>query len=1031
MTIKMDQRRMLAHQREMQHKKRQHLLQQQQMEQQLQQQQQQQLLLQQQQPREQQQLLLQPQQQTEHKKLLQDLLQLSQTQQKDMGSRNNYYSSNSKQLQPPLPLLLQPQPQYNLPPLQAISLQHSQPLLPSTTTTTTITTTNTTSHPRPRSQSFSGVASPGPSIAAQLRLPGSFVFNDKDDEGQSANYTSSFYTSSNATTSVVGNTVSGSRTFSRSFLSSVVDFATRPLAMVATITPASPLSLVTTTATTAPPPHPLIIPVNVNSSSHIIASASSNSVHRLNDDPPGLGTRASDPAAVATDHDRRLEMVSPATTTRNSDSSHGGSHISDDSHQLALDSTGKYNSIINTSDTDTDCAMSPSSNALSTPPRCSASPFPPPPPPLPTAEALVNIKQVFTGVINGEQCEIHPESGLPYASADKNDEFHKLFGQYIPRGERLISEFVCALNCGILVDGKMWISEDHICFRGWTSKPVVVLDFFSVVHIEKRNWAGVVPNAIEVETATNKYFFGTVWPPRNPKYDLLVQIWNAHVDATCLLRKVPDITSLSCACFDAAEDTENHTGICDVCMKRDQLTCKSGTPSSTSGSLSVPKSIRISRSNNSLDRSKGRRRPSNESPISGPTSAESLREISNTRPLIPPSSSDIPNSMPPWPENRSHLNPLVTGLSSTDTTAPSSPQISRPEPTGPVICPCLSKSTNSFIDDGFTVVLDTTIALSIESLWTQWLNYPQKRNLYSRYLPEKRGFRDLQFGPWVSCNTQESNMLPLEDITDFSEYDRSLSSISPGFHRRTQYIVPLSAPIGPKQTRSINTQSILSHKLGHYLCEEVHNHSPDVSTTFYNIGRTCFSFVSPGTTRVRVYWKVVFTKSYLTRVLIERITIDQMKSFFVDFSEYINANIDAVKADEASALEKSGVLVPKDGVQPSLTHAGNQDRPGDGVCTDAKDKSSGVVVTGARRDLTSPTPLSYRDKSTMNATHSHQPHPASQISPSVFLILIVLLVFMAMMNTVTLMYIFRLLDRTDRQLMYLQRGWTTQGATGI
>ncbi|KAJ1344773.1 hypothetical protein BSLG_000288 [Batrachochytrium salamandrivorans] len=809
------------------------------------------------------------------------------------------------------------------------------------------------------SQSFSGVASPGPSIAAQLRLPGSFVFNDKDDE------------------------------------------------------------------------------VNVNSSSHIIASASSNSVHRLNDDPPGLGTRASDPAAVATDHDRRLEMVSPATTTRNSDSSHGGSHISDDSHQPALDSTGKYNSIINTSDTDTDCAMSPSSNALSTPPRCSASPFPPPPPPLPTAEALVNIKQVFTGVINGEQCEIHPESGLPYASADKNDEFHKLFGQYIPRGERLISEFVCALNCGILVDGKMWISEDHICFRGWTSKPVVVLDFFSVVHIEKRNWAGVVPNAIEVETATNKYFFGTVWPPRNPKYDLLVQIWNAHVDATCLLRKVPDITSLSCACFDAAEDTENHTGICDVCMKRDQLTCKSGTPSSTSGSLSVPKSIRISRSNNSLDRSKGRRRPSNESPISGPTSAESLREISNTRPLIPPSSSDIPNSMPPWPENRSHLNPLVTGLSSTDTTAPSSPQISRPEPTGPVICPCLSKSTNSFIDDGFTVVLDTTIALSIESLWTQWLNYPQKRNLYSRYLPEKRGFRDLQFGPWVSCNTQESNMLPLEDITDFSEYDRSLSSISPGFHRRTQYIVPLSAPIGPKQTRSINTQSILSHKLGHYLCEEVHNHSPDVSTTFYNIGRTCFSFVSPGTTRdctdpVAAFFSLfVRGISFAYLVLIERITIDQMKSFFVDFSEYINANIDAVKADEASALEKSGVLVPKDGVQPSLTHAGNQDRPGDGVCTDAKDKSSGVVVTGARRDLTSPTPLSYRDKSTMNATHSHQPHPASQISPSVFLILIVLLVFMAMMNTVTLMYIFRLLDRTDRQLMYLQRGWTTQGATGI
>ena len=415
--------------------------------------------------------------------------------------------------------------------------------------------------PRPRSRSFAGLNTFEPDSTVNVNLiPDSLVVGNSTKTADEFHDFQKYYTidqrvphKSSASSPFLGNTSStGPRIFTKSFLSSVVDFAIRPL------TGAS------TPEFSKLPDSALFPDDQATSNKHVLAE---NITKDRQDNLDALHAHRSN-SAMNHFSDPHTVLASSVSLQK---------HPSNSSVLFSPSDTSSIHSQSIVSDTH----LVPLNQQLgqtlfdSTPPS-----NPPPAPPLPTPEVLDSVKQILTGVINGEQCEIHPGTGLPFASAEKNDEFHKLFALYIPQHERLISgmfavlygfyfyflnypysclvnclEFVCALNMGVLVDGKLWISEHHLCFRGWTSKvililsvfflklltgnflnvqPIVVLDFFSVIHIEKRNWAGVVPNAIEVETDSNKYFFGTVWPPRNPKYDLLVSVWNAHVDVSKL-----------------------------------------------------------------------------------------------------------------------------------------------------------------------------------------------------------------------------------------------------------------------------------------------------------------------------------------------------------------------------------------------------------------------------------------------------------------------------------------------------------------
>eukprot|EP00842_Homolaphlyctis_polyrhiza_P000771 jgi/Hompol1/1695/HPOL_002749-RA len=401
------------------------------------------------------------------------------------------------------------------------------------------------------------------------------------------------------------------------------------------------------------------------------------------------------------------------------------------------------------------------------------------------------------------------DSGIPFASPEKNRDFHNLFRGLVHPDERLLIDFVCAFKVGVLVDGKMWVSENHICFRGWMTRPCFVIPFTDITHIQKSNFAGFLPNALEIETDLKQYFFGTIFPPRNPKVELILRVWDSHVDTEYMAL-------------------------------------------SLKGGFVAERLLGGRRS--------GQRIGSNQTPPFKHKlhNSTDFVKVTSENMLMSPSSESLQDSLSLSSSDHSSTTSSDDLISSPRDSPIVSPSHQMPIPDSATVCPC-RKSPEWVSAENFTLVLDTVIPLPLDLLWTQWYCCTPSGSLYSRFLPERMRFRDLQFSQWLPSNSKDSPLTPLQQISDFDHFDVPVHKVSPGTHRITQYIVPLSGPIGPKQTRSINNESILYAKDGHYICQEVHNESPDVSTTFYSIGRTCFSFESPGVTRVRVHWKVVFT----------------------------------------------------------------------------------------------------------------------------------------------------------------------------
>ncbi|KAF9970558.1 hypothetical protein BGZ73_006727 [Actinomortierella ambigua] len=90
------------------------------------------------------------------------------------------------------------------------------------------------------------------------------------------------------------------------------------------------------------------------------------------------------------------------------------------------------------------------------------------------------------------------------------------------------ADYGCALQKEILVQGRLYISENHVCFNanifGWVTN--LVIAFSEITAIEKRLTAFVIPNAISIVTTTNtKGHFFASFLSRDSAYDLLMAAW--------------------------------------------------------------------------------------------------------------------------------------------------------------------------------------------------------------------------------------------------------------------------------------------------------------------------------------------------------------------------------------------------------------------------------------------------------------------------------------------------------------------------
>uniref|UniRef100_A0A0L8GL33 GRAM domain-containing protein n=1 Tax=Octopus bimaculoides TaxID=37653 RepID=A0A0L8GL33_OCTBM len=117
---------------------------------------------------------------------------------------------------------------------------------------------------------------------------------------------------------------------------------------------------------------------------------------------------------------------------------------------------------------------------------------------------------------------------VPTVSKSKVAKFHKLF-KSVPRSESLIDHYSCAYQGDILLQGHLYISLGWFCFyskiRGRGRHIEIPLD--NVLCVTKEKTAFIIPNAIGVQTTTEKYVFGS-FVSRDAAYNLMQDLFDRY-----------------------------------------------------------------------------------------------------------------------------------------------------------------------------------------------------------------------------------------------------------------------------------------------------------------------------------------------------------------------------------------------------------------------------------------------------------------------------------------------------------------------
>ncbi|BGP30772.1 hypothetical protein JCM10296v2_002529 [Rhodotorula toruloides] len=136
-------------------------------------------------------------------------------------------------------------------------------------------------------------------------------------------------------------------------------------------------------------------------------------------------------------------------------------------------------------------------------------------------------------------------TGYAVASSKRNADFHALF-KHIPEDDYLIEDYGCALQREILIQGRLYISEHHLCFYanifGWVTS--LTIPFSEVCSIEKRMTAYVIPNAIQIATMHARHTFAS-FLSRDTTYDLIGNIWRMFHPVVPMSAALPDTLSTS------------------------------------------------------------------------------------------------------------------------------------------------------------------------------------------------------------------------------------------------------------------------------------------------------------------------------------------------------------------------------------------------------------------------------------------------------------------------------------------------------
>nr|XP_033797833.1 protein Aster-C isoform X1 [Geotrypetes seraphini] len=107
----------------------------------------------------------------------------------------------------------------------------------------------------------------------------------------------------------------------------------------------------------------------------------------------------------------------------------------------------------------------------------------------------------------------------------RSEEFKKQFRD-LPDSERLIVDYACALQKDILLQGRLYLSENWLCFHSnifrWETSMTITLK--DITSMTKEKTARLIPNAIQISTENEKFFF-TSFAARDRTYLSIFRMW--------------------------------------------------------------------------------------------------------------------------------------------------------------------------------------------------------------------------------------------------------------------------------------------------------------------------------------------------------------------------------------------------------------------------------------------------------------------------------------------------------------------------
>ncbi|XP_072316216.1 protein Aster-A isoform X2 [Eucyclogobius newberryi] len=476
----------------------------------------------------------------------------------------------------------------------------------------------------------------------------------------------------------------------------------------------------------------------------------------------------------------------------------------------------------------------------------------------------------------------------------RNEDFRKIFKK-LPDTERLIVDYSCALQKDILLQGRLYLSENWLCFYSnifrWETTITILLK--DVISLTKEKTAKLIPNAIQISTDNEKHFF-TSFGARDRSFMMIFRLWqNALMDKSLSPKELWHIVhqcygtelGLTSEDDDYVSPTGEHmNGLLpgeESVSVADLLDLSSVTPAGSSFPLPLPLLPPVhSSSSSNLG---GLSSPSSTSclPIevpssSGPRLSTELPEPSPPTPQssAPATATSTPSTSAPvsattsfyleeggesLSESTNQMQPVPTtylgNLSSLDITNdedlptdPSSSSDTQQESEVESFCANL----------GGRLLINTVVRMSVDKLHDLLFSADTH---FIQHLFSQRHFTDLSVGEW--------------------QQDDSTGSTS----RILSYTITLNNPLGPKTAPVVETQTLHKDSVRgecFVVDSEVITSGIPYQDYFYTVHRYCLTSVNKHKSRLRVSSDICYRKQpwSLVKALIEKNTWSGIEEYY-------------------------------------------------------------------------------------------------------------------------------------------------------